>query len=146
MKKKQDPNTNTTSPIENVKSTCTLPLEFGKSPPLRLTNFYARILEKKIGTRPTINYGLAVKTFNSLLAEMEEIQVALIIMAHCNYSSRKDDGWLEKQLKQRVWPLTFIINNCNVYKTYLIYEKMIEFDDLDTAKEVVSNYINRLTN
>lgn len=122
----------------------TLPLEFGKSPPLRLTNFYARVLERKMGTKPVISYGLATKVFNELLAQMEEIQVALIIMAYCNFNSRKDEK-LGEYLKTRAWPLTLIISNCNQLKTYLIYEKMIEFDDLDTAKETVFNYINRLT-
>jgi hypothetical protein len=129
----------------NSQDSPSLPTEWGNSPVLRLTRFYTLLLKKKIGTEPTINYGLVGKTFKSLLSSSKEIQIAVLLMAHLNYNSIKDsNGWMRNKLESSAYPLNLFVNNINVYKQYLIHEKQVEYDDVDTVRNVVYNYIDKL--
>lgn len=129
--------------MEQVTSQYQLPLEMGTTPVARLTNLYSRILQSKLGTRPIINYGMAGRIFKTILRQMNEVQAAAIVIAHCNYNSAKDE-WLSKQLKTRMYPLSMMLSNVNVFISYLIYERKVEFDDIDNLKEIVYKYIDRL--
>lgn len=122
----------------------TLPLEFGNTPVARLTKFYIRILAKKMGTSPTISYPKTGAIFKRLLKHTPEIQVAVLLMAHFNYNPHKGDEFLAKRLKQQLYPIELFQQSINIYKTYLIYEKQIEYDDIDNLKEIVYNYIDKL--
>lgn len=124
----------------------TLPLEWGGTSGKRLSTMYYKVLSKKMGAKALIPWAKCSKIFNTLTNTYTEIQVASLLMAHMNYSPTvyPFDGWLKDNLPKRMWDIGLFVKSINVYVTYLIYDKKIEFDDLDTLKDVVYKYVERL--
>lgn len=124
-------------------STDTLPLDMGKTAVNRLTNLYVKIITKKLGTKPVISYPKTGSIIKTLLKSCSEIQASALIMAHCNFNSTKNE-WLSSQLKLKIYPIEMLLANVNIYISYLIFERNVEYDDVDNLKERVYKYIDTL--
>jgi len=123
-----------------------LPFKWGTAPVKRLGVLYAKILRSKIGTEPTLAWGKMGKIFKALLTGATEIQVASLLIAHFNYNPTKNGNeWLQKTLKENAYPIELFQKNINVYKSYLIFDRQVEYDDVDNLKGIVYKYISRLT-
>ena len=86
------------------------------------------------------------KIFKALLTGATEIQVASLLIAHFNYNPTKNGNeWLQKTLKENAYPIELFQKNINVYKSYLIFDRQVEYDDVDNLKGIVYKYISRLT-
>ena len=124
-------------------STDTLPLDMGKTAVNRLTNLYVKIITKKLGTKPVISYPKTGSIIKTLLKSCSEIQASALIMAHCNFNSTMNE-WLSSQLKLKIYPIEMLLANVNIYISYLIFERNVEYDDVDNLKERVYKYIDTL--
>jgi hypothetical protein len=124
----------------------TLPMEFGKTPVARLTKFYIKILASKMGTTPVVTYAKLGAVFKRLLVHTPEIQLGVLLMAHFNYNpDQKGSEFMAKVLRERLYPIELFASNINSYKTYLIFQKHVEIDDLDSLPDIINKYIDRLS-
>lgn len=125
----------------------TLPIEWGTTPGKRLSTLYQKMLSQKIQSKAVIPWAMCSKIFKDLVGTHTEIQVASLLMAYMSYKPTiyPFDKWLVETPPKQMYPIGLFRKNYNVYIGYLIYDKKIEFDDVDTLKDVVYNFIERLT-
>lgn len=123
-----------------------LPFEWGTVPQKRLATLYYKILCKKLGTKALINWGKVTKLINTTLGTHTEMQVSALLIAHMNYNPTvyPFDKWTVDNLPKTMYPIELFIKNYNVYIGYLIYDRHVEFDNLDKIKELVYKYVDTL--
>ena len=124
----------------------TLPLEWGSTTSKRLATFYYKMLCKRLGAKGIMNWGKVMKMLSVPVKTHTEIQIASLLMAHMNYNPTvyPFDKYVVENLPKRMYPIEMFISNYNIYISYLIYDKKIEFDDLDKLQDIVYKYAESL--
>jgi hypothetical protein len=125
----------------------TLPKEYGSTPASRLTTLYRKMLKQRLHAEPVISYAKTNMIFKTLCKVHSELQVASLLLAYMTYKPTlyPFDKWLVENIPKRMYPIEMFRSNYNVLISYLIYDRKIEFDNVDTLQDVVYNYIERLT-
>jgi hypothetical protein len=139
------PSTNVEGSISSEKG-LELPVELGKQPLQRLLGVYALIWKSCYGTEyKETNWGLIGRLYKPLLASYSEHQIAALIILHFNWHGASGtDEFTYKRLSENFFPLTWIPKSVNQYKTYLINEMKIDFDDPIKIKKWVEDHITSI--
>lgn len=107
-----------------------LPESMGKTPLVRIVTFYSRVFKHRYGFSPRVSYPKVGGVFKTLMSELSEQQIALMILLHFEWRGADgSDEYLYKKFSNASFPIEWIPRNSNSYEAYIRNVLHINFDD-----------------
>lgn len=115
----------------------TLPLSLGKTALVRIVTFYSRVYKHKYGFFPRVSYPRLGGIYKTLLTQLSEPQIALMIMLHFEWRGAEgNDEFVYNNLSRNTFPMEWLPRNSNSYEAYIRNALNIDFDN---EEEVFNN-------